>query len=852
VSRQELESRKRFEPSEVEPRIAERWLDSGLFSPEPDGTAADNYSIAVPPPNVTGSLHMGHALNGAIQDVLVRYHRMRGLRTKWIFGTDHAGIATQTKVEQALAAEGTSKEELGRERFVERVWEWRAEHGSTIRGQFQRLGASLDYTDERFTLDEGYAAAVLKVFVDLYEKGLIYRDRYMVNWDPGSRSAISDLEVVQEDVEDVLYHVRYDVEGGGEVVVATVRPETILADTAVAVHPDDERYRDLVGRTATIPLVDRTVPVIADEYVKPEFGTGALKITPGHDPNDFEIGREHGLEQISVIDESGRMNELAGEFAGPPALEAREAVVAALEAQGRIVAREPYRHEVPVSHRSGERIEPLISLQWFMRMERLAAPAIEAVRDGRVRITPEGQRQVYLDWMENIRPWCVSRQLWWGHQLPVWYRGEETYVGTEPPPGQGWERDPDVLDTWFSSALWPFATLGWPGMTPALRAFYPTDVLSTARDILFLWVARMIMMGLEFLGQVPFHDVYVHSVIQAPDGRRMSKSLGTGIDPVDEIERHGADAVRFGLLAMSSTQDVRYSAAKVEQGEQLANKLWNASRFALLGVQEGVEPAPRPETVEDRWILSRVQRAKRMMADCVTEFDFSHAALGLYDFVYGELCDWYLEMVKPRLYDEDADREALSAHLLFVLTETLELAHPIIPFVTEEIWSYLAHPPERGLLAGRAVEGLEPTWIDDEAEARVGRAIEAVRALRGWRDDVEVRPGEAVPARLAAEGYDDTLEQVARLARLELRENGGDPVASVPIPGGAVEILAGGGFDPEAAERRRAERRAGLEAEIARSEGKLANESFVAKAPADVVEAEREKLARLRADLEAV
>ena len=851
MPRPELESRKRFEPSEVEPRIVERWLGSGLFSPAPQGSAADNYSIAVPPPNVTGSLHMGHALNGAIQDVLARYHRMRGLRTKWIFGTDHAGIATQTKVEHALAEEGASKEELGREAFVSRVWDWRREHGSTIREQFQRLGASLDYRDERFTLDDAYAAAVLKVFVDLHGKGLVYRDRYLVNWDPGTRSAISDLEVVPRNVKDVLYHVRYDVEGGGEVVVATVRPETILADTAVAVHPEDERYRDLVGRTAVIPLVERRVTVIADEYVKPEFGTGALKITPGHDPNDFEIGRKHGLDEVSVIGEDGRMNEAAGEFAGPPALEARARVVEALEAQGRIVAREDYEHEVPVSHRSGERIEPLVSLQWFMDMERLAEPAIAAVRDGRVRIHPEGQRQVYLEWMERIRPWCVSRQLWWGHQLPVWYRGEETHVGTEPPPGEGWERDPDVLDTWFSSALWPFATLGWPQMTPALRAFYPTDVLSTARDILFLWVARMIMMGLEFLGEVPFHDVYVHSVIQAPDGRRMSKSLGTGIDPVDEIERHGADAVRFGLLAMSSTQDVKYSSAKVEQGQQLANKLWNASRFALLGVAEGVEPAPRPHTVEDRWILSRVQRAKRMLADCVADFDFSHAALGLYDFVYGELCDWYLEMVKPRLYDEGSpDREALSAHLLFVLTETLELAHPVIPFVTEEIWSYL--PGERGLLAGRAVEGLEPTWIDDEAEAQVGRAIDAVRALRGWRDSVGLQPGQPVPARLAAEGYDQLRDQVARFARLALSDDGGDPVASVPIPGGSVEVFAGGPFDPDAADRRRTERRAEIEAEIARSEAKLSNQGFVSKAPEEVVAAEREKLERLRADLEAM
>ena len=845
----ELEARKRFEPGEVEPRIVRAWLESGLFHPEPEGTSAENYSIAIPPPNITGSLHMGHALNGSIQDVLVRYHRLRGLRTKWIFGTDHAGIATQTQVEKALREEGIDPGELGRERFVERVWQWRERYGRQIVEQFQRLGASADYEQERFTLDEAYVEAVMKVFVDLYEKGFIYRDRYLVNWDPGSRSAISDLEVGPEEIEDVLYSVVYDVEGGGTVTVATVRPETMLADTGVAVHPDDERYRHLVGRHAILPLVGRRLPIVADEYAQPEFGTGALKVTPGHDPNDFEIGRRHALDEVTVIGEDGRMNAAAGErFAGLPALEAREAVVAELEAEGRIADRQPYVHEIPVSHRSGERIEPLISLQWFMRMDRLARPAIEAVQSGRVRIHPEGQRQVYLDWMENIRPWCISRQLWWGHQLPVWYRGDETHVGTEPPRGEGWERDPDVLDTWFSSALWPFATLGWPRSTPELRAFYPTDVLVTARDILFLWVARMIMMGLEFVHEVPFHDVYVHSVIQAPDGRRMSKSLGTGIDPLDEIERHGADAVRFGLLAMSSSQDVKYSPEKVQQGQQLANKLWNASRFVLLAVREGVEPAFRPERVEDRWIVSRLQRAKRELADDLDAFDFSHAALGLYDFVYGELCDWYLEMVKPRIYDESADREALSATLLHVLAETLELAHPTIPFVTEEIWRFL--PGVEGLLAGREASGFEPTWVDQEAEEQVGRAIAAVRALRGWRERVEVRPGDFVPARMDADGYDETLPTVARLARFELGRDGGDPVATVPIPGGAVEVLAGGGFDPAAAERRRAEQRARIEGEIGQVEAKLANRGFVDNAPPDVVQAQRDRLARLRAELE--
>ncbi|MFL5846528.1 MAG: valine--tRNA ligase, partial [Solirubrobacteraceae bacterium] len=517
-----LQDRTRFEPAEVEPRIVEAWLQSGLHHPDPEGSPAENFSIAVPPPNVTGALHMGHALNGSIQDCLMRWARGEGRRAKWILGTDHAGIATQTQVEKLLVKEGTSREAIGREAFVERVWQWREEYGGQIIEQFKRLGATLDFDDERFTMDERYIAAVQKVFVELYEQGLIYRDYYMVNWDPGSGSAISDLEVEQrEGVRDTLFHIRYS----DELVVATVRPETMLADSAVAVHPEDERYAHLVGTTVTLPLVGREIPVIADEYVDREFGTGALKITPGHDPNDFEIGRKHGLEEISVIGEDGAMTEAAGAYAGMSTEEAQAAVVAALDAEGLIVAQDEYVHTVPYSHRSGKRIEPLISLQWFMKMEPLAAPAIEVVREGRVKIHPESQSRRYIDWLENIRPWCVSRQLWWGHQLPVYYRGEETYVGIEPPEGEGWERDPDVLDTWFSSGLWPFATLGWPEDTPALRAFYPTDVLSTARDILFLWVARMVMLGLRFAGDIPFEHVYVHSVIQAPDGRRMSKSL---------------------------------------------------------------------------------------------------------------------------------------------------------------------------------------------------------------------------------------------------------------------------------------------------------------------------------------
>ena len=859
----ELESKTRYDPSEVEPRIARKWLDSGLFHPAPEGTAEENYSIAIPPPNVTGALHMGHALNDSVQDVLVRYHRMKGMRTKWIIGTDHAGIATQTQVERALQREGEDREALGREAFVERVWRWREQYGGAILEQLKRLGASCDYQEERFTLDEAYASAVLQVFVALYQKGYIYRDRYMVNWDPGSRSAISDLEVESEDVTDTLYYIDYPLaSGSGAITVATVRPETMLADTAIAVHPEDERYRRLVGEKAVLPLVGRRLKIVADEYVKPEFGTGALKITPGHDPNDFEIGRHHGLAQLSVIGEDGRITSDAPErFVGLTAAEAQQAVVAELREKGLIARTEQYTHTVPFSHRSGERIEPLVSLQWFMRMDELAAPAIEAVNSGRVRFHPESYGRVYLDWMEKIRPWCISRQLWWGHQIPVWYRGEETYVGVTPPEGRGWERDPDVLDTWFSSALWPFATLGWPRQTPQLRAFYPTDALVTSRDIIFLWVARMIMMGLEFTSRIPFSDVYVHSIIQAPDGRRMSKSLGTGIDPLDLIEGgsrppvfleggdfppYGADAVRWGLLAMSSGQDVKFNEDKIVQGQQLTNKLWNASRLILLRIDPGTRAAISPSTVEDRWILSRLERAKASVGQRIEGYDFSHAALELYDFVYGELCDWYLELVKPRLYEGES---GVAQTLLHVLTETLALAHPIIPFVTEEIYAHV--PGADGLLAaGIAGAG---TWsVDELSEQSLARAIEAVQALRGWRDFAGVRAGARVTARLAADGYDETSAHIARLARISFSEDGGDPVASVPVPGGTVEILAGDELDLGVSERKRTAARAKLEAEIERSEAKLANAGFVSKAPTHVVEAERDKLARLRSELEAL
>ncbi len=843
-----LEATTRYDPAEVERRIFAAWLEGGYFHPPAEGAPEQNFSVAIPPPNVTGALHMGHALNGTIQDALVRMRRMQGRNTLWVLGTDHAGIATQAVVEKELRAAGVSRHELGRDAFVERVWAWKERYGSQIVEQYKRLGASCDYERERFTLDGGYVRAVYRVFVRLFEKGYIYRDNYIVNWDPGSHSAISDLEVESREVTDALYSIDYPIEDSDEVVtVATVRPETMLADTAVAVNPDDGRYRDLVGRNAILPLVGRRLPIIADDHVDPEFGTGALKITPGHDPNDFEIGRAHGLEEITVIGEDGRIVEPAPErFAGMTATEAQEAVVEALRAEGLLRGEEPYTHSVPFSHRSGERIEPLISLQWFCRMDELAAPAIEVVERDEVRIVPDQWKRVYLEWMQQIRPWCISRQLWWGHRIPVWYCDacEETYVAEGAPERCGacdgpLRQEEDVLDTWFSSAIWPFATLGWPDEdAPLLRAFYPTDFLTTAREILFLWVARMIMTGIEFAGDVPFRDVYVHSVIQARDGQRMSKSLGTGIDPLDEIAVHGADALRFGLLAMSSSQDVRYSDAKVQQGRDLANKMWNASRLVLLNAAEADAGRPSPRRPEDRWIVSRLQRAIAAVGDGLNAYDFAHAAGDAYRFFWSELCDWYLEIVKPRLYEGDADA---SATLLWTLEQVLALLHPMMPFVTEEIWSH--HPAHTEPLVVHPFPRVDAALVDEEAESEVGAAIALTRRLRRWRDLAGIPVKHVLAARCdGAEPH----EFVGRLARFEFSRDGGEPIASI----GPVEVLASGEIDADAVRARIAARRDELRSEVERAQGKLENERFVANAPQDVVDSEREKLAAYRSELE--
>ncbi len=844
AKREQLEATTRFEPGEIEGRVFGEWMEGGYFHPEATGAPEENFSVAIPPPNVTGVLHMGHALNGSMQDALVRMNRMRGRNTLWILGTDHAGIATQAKVEQEVRAEGKTRQEIGREAFVERVWAWKEEYGSQIIEQYKRLGASCDYERERFTLDAGYVRAVYKVFKQLYDKGYIYRDNYMVNWDPGTRSAISDLEVENKDVDDFLYYIDYPVEDSDEVLtVATVRPETMIGDTAIAVNPADERYRHLIGKHAILPLVGRRLPIHGDDDVDIEFGTGALKITPGHDPKDFEFGRKLGLPELVVIGPDGRMNKEAGDYEGMTVAEAQKAIVEDLRNEGVLRKEEAYTHSVPFSHRSGERIEPLISLQWFCRMDELARPAMDVVESSAVNIQPDQWSRVYLNWLEEIRPWCVSRQLWWGHQIPVWYCDpcSETIVAESAPErcgqcGGELRQEEDVLDTWFSSALWPFATLGWPDDTPELRAFYPTSFLTTAREILFLWVARMVMMGLEFPGDIPFRDVYVHSVIQARDGRRMSKSLGTGIDPLEEIDERGADGLRFGLLAMSSTQDVRYSDAKVEQGSDLANKLWNASRLILLNAGD-VAPAPRPAQVEDRWLLSRLERTIGSVSERLEAYDFAHAVQEIYAFVYNDLCDWYLEIVKPRLYEGETE---VSGTLLYALERVLALLHPTMPFVTEEIWSY--HPARDGHLVVHAFPEADDALIDEGAEADVIDAIALTRSLRTWRDLAGVPAKAVLPA--AFDGVAPP-EFVGRLSRFAFDGVGSQPVASV----GPVRVLASLALDADAVEARLGKRREELKAEIDRGERKLGNEGFVAKAPAAVVEEERGKLERYRHEL---
>ena len=798
-----------YNPKGVEERWQQTWEVEGHYNAEPD-PARESYVYAFPPPNVTGELHMGHALQLALGDLLMRLKRMQGFNVLFQTGYDHAGISTQAAVERQLEREGTSRKELGREAFEARVWEWLREYGGKIMFQFRRMGASMDYRRERFTMDDDYIRAVMRFFVHLYRKGWIYRSNRIINWCPFHETSLSDLELVHSEVDDALTTIRYPLaDGSGHIAIATVRPATIPADVAVAVHPDDDRYRDLVGKEAIVPFVERRVPIITDERVEPQFGTGALKITPGHDPTDFEIGRDHGLPEPMVIGPDGRMNDTVPELSGLTQEEASERVLAWCRERDLIEKRESYRHSVALCERCESRIEPLISLQWWCAMGELRKPALEALRERRVRYHPESQHRFAIDSLENAPDWCISRQLWWGHQIPIWYDadGEAYCAETEAEArrladGKELVRDADVLDTWFSSALWPFATLGWPDETDDLKSFYPGDLQTTAREIIRLWENRMIFSGLELLGDIPFTDVIIHSTVLAPDGRRMSKSLGTGIDPLDVIAEHGADATRYGLLKMSSTQDVRFSVGFIEEGRKLANKLWNVARLILANAADA-EPELRPRELEERWILARLDSTRDQLEEHWGRFEFAAGANALYRLTFDDFCDWYAEAIKPRLYEGDADARSTA---LAALERLLQLLHPVMPHVTEEIWTQL--PDRRSRL-------IAASWPDsDDAFAAEAQALDRVQsAAQTYRrsgvhprlDGDELRIFEAVvkPDRVRADG---------------------DPTAE-------IERLRG---------------------EIARAEDMLGNERFVARAPEDVVEAEREKLARYRRELEAL
>ncbi|HEX7126376.1 MAG TPA: valine--tRNA ligase [Thermodesulfobacteriota bacterium] len=878
---------KALEPARIEARWYQAWIDRGAFtadarSPKPP------FSIVIPPPNVTGSLHMGHAFNNTLQDIVIRYKRMDGFEALWVPGTDHAGIATQNVVERQLAAQGLSRHDLGREAFVERVWAWKAESGGTIIKQLRRLGASCDWTRERFTMDEGLSRAVREVFVRLYHDGLIYRGGYIVNWCPRDETAISDLEVEYEETQGALYHIRYPLVGGapGEgPVVATTRPETMFGDTAVAVHPEDERYRHLVGREVELPLAGRRIPVIADPYVDRAFGSGALKVTPAHDPNDFEIGRRHGLPQVVALDTHARMTEAAGRYQGLDRYEARKRIVADLEAAGLLVKTEPHLHAVGRCYRCRTVIEPMVSTQWFVRIKPLAEPAIAAVREGRIRIIPEQWESTYFNWMENIRDWTISRQIWWGHRIPAWFCDtcDDVIVAVDAPTTcrsghTTLRQETDVLDTWFSSALWPFSTLGWPDQTPDLAKFYPTSLLVTGFDILFFWVARMIMMGLRFMGREPFRDVYIHALVRDAEGQKMSKSKGNVIDPLVMVDKYGADAFRFTLTALAAQgRDVKLAEERIAGYRNFVNKIWNAARFVLMNVDPGVAVGrvadlPR-ETLDlaDRWILSRAARTVESVRAHLDAYRFNDAAAAIYDFLWHEYCDWYIELSKVDLSPgaEPAGRARRQAVLVEVLREALALLHPIAPFVTEEIWHALPRRPgDAEMLVTAPFPKADPARIDAAAEDEMDFVQAVIVAARRIRGTYNLPPARRIApfVRFGTAGGDGTqrralLESLARtyvepLANADVTITG--PGAAAPRWAAAevvrgVEVLVEVG---EAAIREEATR---LEKELARVESlaagtraKLAKADFVARAPEEVVEKERAKLAAYETDARAL
>ncbi|PHD20718.1 valine--tRNA ligase [Bacillus wiedmannii] len=851
----------KYDHMSVEEGLYQWWLEGKYFEATGD-EKKQPYTIVIPPPNVTGKLHLGHAWDTTLQDILTRTKRMQGYDVLWLPGMDHAGIATQAKVEGKLREEGISRYDLGREKFLEKAWEWKEEYASHIRQQWGKVGLGLDYSRERFTLDEGLSDAVNKVFVQLYEKGLIYRGEYIINWDPATRTALSDIEVIHKEVQGAFYHMNYPLtDGSGHIRLATTRPETMLGDTAVAVHPEDDRYKHLIGKTVTLPIVGREIPIIADEYVEKDFGTGVVKITPAHDPNDFEVGNRHDLPRILVMNEDGSMNEKAGKYNGMDRFECRKALVKDLQEAGVLVEIEPHMHSVGHSERSGAVVEPYLSTQWFVKMAPLAEKAVELQQKEEEKVTfvPERFENTYLRWMENIHDWCISRQLWWGHRIPAWYHKEtgEVYVGTEEPADiENWNQDNDVLDTWFSSALWPFSTLGWPDEDSAdFKRYYSTDALVTGYDIIFFWVSRMIFQGLEFTGERPFKDVLIHGLVRDEQGRKMSKSLGNGIDPMDVIEKYGADAMRYFLSTGSAPgQDLRFSMEKVESTWNFINKIWNASRFVLMNMDdmkyEEIDLTGE-KSVADKWILTRLNETIESVTRNMDKYEFGEAGRSLYNFIWDDFCDWYIEMAKLPLYDEDeAAKKTTRSILAYVLDQTMRLLHPFMPFVTEKIWQHLPHEGESITVA--AWPTVREDLQDTEAAAEMHLLVDIIRSVRNIRAEVNTPMSKKVQMQIKAKDEAVLAQLTKNSSYIERFCNPSELIIQTDLqaPEKAMTAIVSGAelFLPLADLINLDEERARLEKEfekfdkeVERVQKKLSNQGFVAKAPAAVIDGERAK-----------
>ena len=862
----------KYNPQAIEAGKYEEWLERGVFKPSED-PAAEPYSIVIPPPNVTGKLHLGHAWDVTLQDMIIRQKRMQGFDTLWLPGMDHAGIATQAKVEEKLRGQGLSRYDLGREKFLEQTWAWKEEYAGHIRQQWAKMGISVDYSRERFTLDEGLSEAVKKVFVTLYEKDLLYRGEYIINWDPAAKTSLSDIEVIHKDVEGAFYHMKYPLaDGSGYLEVATTRPETLLGDTAVAVHPDDERYQALIGKKVILPLVNREIPVIADEYVEQDFGTGVVKITPAHDPNDFEVGNRHDLPRINVMNDDATMNELAGKYQGMDRFAARKAVVADLDAAGLLIKIEQHLHSVGHSERTGVVVEPRLSTQWFVRMGPLAEQAIAAQKaqgENTVNFYPPRFNDAYIRWMENIHDWVVSRQLWWGHQIPAWYHNEtgEVYVGMEAPAdSQNWTQDPDVLDTWFSSALWPFSTMGWPDEESAdYKRYFPNNTLVTGYDILTFWVSRMMFQSLEFTGRRPFQNVLIHGLIRDAEGRKMSKSLGNGVDPMDVIEQYGVDSLRWFLANGSAPgQDVRFSTDKMDAAWNFINKIWNASRYVLMNVGDltlANLSIGQDLTLADRWILARLQTTIADVTRLFERFEFGEAGRILYSFIWDDYCDWYIEMTKEQLQDKEAANTTTKSILVYVLDQFLRLLHPIMPFVTEEIWQQIGGQDKSIVVAD--YPRVNEAYQDSQVEAQMAQLMELIRAVRTIRNEMNTPLSKPVDLYIKVqdaagqallEANQAYIKRFCNPAQLVISQAPEHPEEVVTQVLSFAEILMPlkGLIKLEDELARLEGEQAKLEKEVARIDGKLSNEKFVSRAPEQVVAEERNKRQGYLSQLETV